>query len=154
LTGYRRGVSQMVPCECGRFHYGRYGAAGLVLSNDAGEVLLARRSVYVHRPGTWAFPGGALDRGESAEECAVREADEELGIRRSAIVVTRTVPGLDHGVWRYTYVMANVAPDAPTIRLSLSWETDDAAWVPLHGVAALTLHPDLQVAWPDLLATW
>jgi hypothetical protein len=85
---------------------------------------------------------------------AASEADEELGIRRSAIVVTRTVPGLDHGVWRYTYVMANVAPDAPTIRLSLSWETDEAAWVPLHGVAALTLHPDLQVAWPDLLATW
>src|SRR5262245_54214011 len=116
-AGYGRGVSQMVPCRCGRFHYGRYGAAGLVLANDAGEVLIARRSMYVHRPGTWAFPGGALDHGESAEECAIREADEELGIQRISIVVRRTVPGLDHGVWRYTYVIATVAPDTPVIKL-------------------------------------
>ena len=153
-TGYRHGVSQTVPCRCGRFHYGRYGAAGLVLTNDAGEVLIARRSMYVHRPGTWAFPGGALDRAESPEDCAIREAEEELGIPASAILVSRTVPGLDHGVWRYTYVLASVAPETPTIRLSLGWETDEAAWVLPSAVTSLQLHPDLKVAWPDLLATW
>ena len=153
-AGYGRGVTQMVACRCGRFHYGRYGAAGLVLSNDAGEVLIARRSMYVHRPGTWAFPGGALDHDESAEECAIREADEELGIPSDAIVVNRTVPGLDHGVWRYTYVMAMVTPGTQNLRLRLGWETDDAAWVPLDEVETLTLHPDLRTAWPGLLATW
>jgi hypothetical protein len=64
------------------------------------------------------------------------------------------MPGLDHGVWRYTYVLATVAPDTPKIRISLGWETDEAAWVRLDEVATLPLHPDLRVAWPDLLSTW
>jgi len=31
-------------------------------------------------PGTWAFPGGHLEGGESFEQCAVREVAEETGI--------------------------------------------------------------------------
>jgi 8-oxo-dGTP diphosphatase len=144
---------RMVACRCGRFHYGPYGAAGLVLSNVDGEILLARRSEFVHRPGTWAFPGGAIDRGETAIECAIREAEEELDIPRTTFTVTRTMLGLDHGVWRYTYVFATVVPDAPAIRLRLNWETDEAAWVPVDQVDALPLHPDLRTAWPTLLAS-
>lgn len=145
---------QRTACQCGRFHYGPYGAAGLVLTNTAGEVLVARRSEYVHRSGTWAFPGGAIDRGETPTECAIREAREELAVPRSAITVTGTLPGLDHGVWRYTYVLASVRAGAPAFRLRLNWETDEAAWIPLDQVARLTLHPDLRTAWPDLLAAW
>jgi mutator protein MutT len=142
---------RMVACRCGRSHYGPYGAAGLVLSNVDGDILLARRSEYVHRPGTWAFPGGAIDPGETAIDCAIREAREELDIRRTAFTVTHTVLGLDHGVWRYTYVLAVLVPDVPTIRLRLNWETDEAAWVPVDQVDTLPLHPDLRAAWPTLL---
>jgi 8-oxo-dGTP pyrophosphatase MutT (NUDIX family) len=145
---------KMLSCRCGRLHYGQYGAAGLVLTNADGHLLLARRSDYVHRPGTWAFPGGAVEPGESAAECAVREAEEELGLRGDAIMVTGTAPGLDHGVWRYTYVLATVAPAAPQIRFHLNWETDDVAWVPLEQVSRLRLHPDLRTAWPNLRDLW
>jgi 8-oxo-dGTP diphosphatase len=125
-----------------------------VLTNTDGDLLLARRSEYVHRPGTWAFPGGALERGETTAECAVREAEEELGIRPDAVVVTRTFPGLDHGVWRYTYVIATLAPGLPGVRLRLNWETDAAAWVPPGEVDTLQLHPDLRAAWPGLYELW
>jgi 8-oxo-dGTP pyrophosphatase MutT (NUDIX family) len=145
----------MMACrQCGRFHYGQYGAAGLVLTNANGDVLLARRSGYVHRAGTWAFPGGALERGETEVDCAVREAEEEVGIRPSAVEVIRTAPGLDHGEWRYTYVIANLAPRERPIRFRLNWETDRVTWVPRDTVGALRLHPDLQDAWPDLLQLW
>jgi 8-oxo-dGTP diphosphatase len=144
----------MLSCRCGRLHYGQYGAAGLVLTNAEGNLLLARRSDYVHRGGTWAFPGGAIEDGETAADCAVREAEEELGIDGSAILVTGTVPGLDHGVWRYTYVIATLVPDAPKIRFQLNWETDEARWIPIEKVSMLRLHPDLRTAWPDLQELW
>jgi ADP-ribose pyrophosphatase YjhB (NUDIX family) len=43
-----------------------------VLFNDAGQVLLHKRSDN----GAWALPGGAMEIGESMEECAVREMFE------------------------------------------------------------------------------
>jgi 8-oxo-dGTP pyrophosphatase MutT (NUDIX family) len=54
----------MVLCHCGDLHFGWYGAAGLVLVDRDGRVLLTHRSGRVHRPGTWAFPGGALAGGD------------------------------------------------------------------------------------------
>ena len=137
-------------CHCGRIHNGPWGAAGLVLSNAAGHVLLARRSGYVHRAGTWAFPGGAREPGETDAECALREAEEELGIDPDAVVVTGTLAGLDHGAWRYTYVLATLDPAAAPLRLRLNWETDDAAWMRPDEVHGLRLHPDLRTAWPRL----
>jgi 8-oxo-dGTP diphosphatase len=44
-----------------------------------GEVFLARRQGS-HGEATWASAGGHLERGESLEECACREAQEELGV--------------------------------------------------------------------------
>jgi len=50
-------------------------AAGGVVRNEAGEILLQLRK------GKWDLPKGKLDEGESIEECAVREVEEETGLR-------------------------------------------------------------------------
>lgn len=39
-----------------------------------------------HGEGTWALPGGWLERGESFERCALRELEEETGIGGDAIL--------------------------------------------------------------------
>ena len=44
------------------------------------RVLLLRRAIQP-RYGTWTFPGGFMEIDETVEECAVREAEEEVGIR-------------------------------------------------------------------------
>ena len=49
-------------------------AAGGLVSNEAGEVLL------IHRRGKWDLPKGKLDKGETLEQCAVREVQEETGL--------------------------------------------------------------------------
>lgn len=37
--------------------------------------------LFIHRRGKWDLPKGKLDPGESIETCAVREVEEETGIR-------------------------------------------------------------------------
>jgi 8-oxo-dGTP pyrophosphatase MutT (NUDIX family) len=51
-------------------------SANVAVTNDAGELLLIRRSDN----GNWALPGGALDLGESLPQTGVRETLEESGI--------------------------------------------------------------------------
>jgi ADP-ribose pyrophosphatase YjhB (NUDIX family) len=51
-------------------------SVNVVVTNDAGEVLLIRRSDNDN----WAVPGGAVDLGESVAQAAVRETKEESGI--------------------------------------------------------------------------
>ena len=53
------------------------GVAVIVIKN--GKVLLGKRK-NSHGEGTWAFPGGHLEFGETIEECARREIFEETGI--------------------------------------------------------------------------
>lgn len=48
----------------------------MVVANDAGEILLIRRTDN----GNWAVPGGAIGLGESVAQAAVRETLEESGI--------------------------------------------------------------------------
>jgi 8-oxo-dGTP pyrophosphatase MutT (NUDIX family) len=55
-------------------------AAGGVLIRPGGsgvEVLVVHRPKY----DDWTFPKGKADRGESDEKCALREVEEETGLR-------------------------------------------------------------------------
>ena len=45
------------------------------------EILISQRMTSSVYGGYWEFPGGKVEPGESAPECAQRECGEELGIR-------------------------------------------------------------------------
>ena len=50
-------------------------AAGGVVANKEGKVL------FIYRNKKWDLPKGKLDKGESIEQCAVREVEEETGVK-------------------------------------------------------------------------
>ena len=54
-------------------------AAGIMFMTDEGKTLLLKRSDFGDWSGAWCFPGGKIEDGESAEEAAVRECEEEIG---------------------------------------------------------------------------
>ena len=54
-------------------------AAGILIRSKSGEVLFLRRAEGGDHAGTWCIPGGKRDGDETIEECAEREAREEIG---------------------------------------------------------------------------
>ena len=49
------------------------------LFTEDGKFLVARRAEHERHPGTWEFPGGKLEQGESMQSAIVREVKEEFG---------------------------------------------------------------------------
>ena len=59
--------------------FGKYKitqAGGGLVQNKNGEILL------IFRRGKWDLPKGKLDAGETMEECAIREVQEETGLNQ------------------------------------------------------------------------
>ncbi len=50
-------------------------AGGGLVFNDKGQML------FIHRNSKWDLPKGKVDKGESIEEAAVREVEEETGVK-------------------------------------------------------------------------
>ncbi|MEV6767323.1 NUDIX hydrolase [Nocardia sp. NPDC051030] len=137
-------------------HWGRYGAAGLLLRAPLDEssrtaVLLQRRARGRRDTrGTWTIPGGARDSHESAVEAAVREAWEETRISpRQIMIRAERITTTALGGWTYTTVVADAPIPLPTVA---DHESDALRWIPEPEVTDLPLHPDFRAAWPRLRA--
>ncbi len=133
-------------CAHGHAHWGRRGAAGLLLA-DRGRVLLQLRARWAHQGGTWSIPGGARERGESAVQAALREAREEMAIHRRDVDVRASYVA-SCGGWEYETVLA---VPAGVVELAHGAESVAHVWASAEGVSDLPLHPAFREAWaaPD-----
>ena len=67
---------------------------GIVLSNNLGQVLWARR---IGGHDAWQFPQGGIDENESVEEALFRELFEEVGLEAASVKIL----GRTNGWLRY-----------------------------------------------------
>jgi 8-oxo-dGTP pyrophosphatase MutT (NUDIX family) len=142
----RRGGDGFILCACGRRHWGRFGAAGLLVQRGT-QVLMQHRAMWSHEGGTWAVPGGALDVGESPLDAALREAAEEAGVSASA-VRPRHSWTIDHGTWAYTTVITEAVGSIDPQRLD--GESEELRWVAVTDVTTLPLHSGFAAGWPSV----
>lgn len=65
-----------------------------VVENN-GEYLFAERS----KDNKWEFVGGKVEEGETIEEAALRELEEETGLQAEVIEVNGSYPSADNPEW-------------------------------------------------------
>ncbi|MEM1387887.1 MAG: RNA pyrophosphohydrolase [Pseudomonadota bacterium] len=64
--------------------------AGVVLARADGLVFAGER---INMPGAWQMPQGGIDKGETPREAALRELEEETGVRPDLTKLERATAG-------------------------------------------------------------
>jgi 8-oxo-dGTP pyrophosphatase MutT (NUDIX family) len=114
-------------------------AAGVLIKAPDGDILFVRRSASSDHPGEWAFPGGHLEAGETPQQAAARELQEETG----QLVDPDTLGELlgVHGGFN-TYhlpVREKITPTLNAEHTEYCWAKGTSAPQPLHPGVAETL---------------
>lgn len=97
---------------------------GAVLFNDAGLVLVARRSKFPNAEGPaggWQLPQGGIDEHENPRDAVLRELAEEIGTDRATIIG-------EHPEW-LTY---DLPPELVGIALHGKWRGQRQRWFALR----------------------
>jgi NAD+ diphosphatase len=137
LVGKKAGDDGLVPyCDsCSKYWFDTFSSCVIVLVyNEFDEVVLSRQSYLSDKYSS--FTSGFMTPGENAEESAIREVKEELGLEVTELKYAGTYwfgkrEQLMHGFLAYV----------PKTELHISEEVDSAAWVPALDVPK-TLFPD------------
>ena len=111
-------------------------AAGGVVLDPEGRVVLVHRPRY----DDWTLPKGKLDRGESFEDAALREVEEETGLRCRLV---RELPSSEYldpkGRSKLVrYWLMEVEHDPGFVPND---EVDELRWVPVEEAPALLTYP-------------
>ncbi len=119
-------------------------AAGGLVSNRRGDFLLIKRN------GLWDLPKGHQERGENIEETAVREVQEETGVKKlelgGLICITDHCYKRD-GIWhlKHTWWYEMLYPDPVDLTPQIEEDIAKAAWV-----ARSSLPPYLKNTYPSI----
>lgn len=105
------------------------------------QVLLIERGNDPFK-GCWAFPGGFMDMDETAEQCAIRELEEETGLQVTDIHQIGAYSKVDRDPRGRTITVAYLAIiDAPK-EVSGQDDAAKAKWFPIDALPPLAFDHD------------
>lgn len=89
-------------------------AAGGIVTDESGQMLLIRRN------GRWDLPKGKVEAGETLLQAALREVEEETGIR------------VESGKWEAVRPLVTPIKTYHLFNLYGGWHLKQTSWFPLH----------------------
>ena len=117
---------------------GSPNAASVAIFSGA-EVLLVKRAANPFK-GYWTLPGGRLEMGETALDCARREIYEELGLSLDELLPVSTFNMQPSSQFILAVFASRIAHGSPVA----SNEIEDWRWVVPNDVGALRTTPALE----------
>jgi len=117
--------------------------AYVVILDDADRVLILLRPSWIAwGANQWAFPGGTLEKGESPEEGASREVEEETTLQVTNLRPVMGIPA-DKIVPFYTRDYSG--------EVKIDWEHDDWRWATPDTISNYDIAPNVKEAYEWVL---
>jgi mutator protein MutT len=115
-----------------------------VLVKVGEEVLLCKRNSKGSLPGEWSIPAGSIEEGESPEQAALREVQEETGIES---VIEKSLGVIDFwfmagGKRIHKTVHHYLFRESGGLLAPQETEVDEVAWFPLAEIVERLAYPD------------
>ena len=115
----------------------------VVTKEVVSQVLLIERGADPFK-GCWAFPGGFLNMDETTEQCAIRELEEETGLRVSEVHQIGVYSKVDRDPRGRTVTVAYLDIVEEPVVVSGKDDAAKAEWWPIDALPPLAFdHEDI-----------
>jgi len=108
----------------------------VIAKENEPKVLLIRRGNEPFK-GCWAFPGGFMNMDETAEQCAVRELEEETGLKVTEIKQIGAYSKVDRDPRGRTVTVAYLVVIDKAEAVKGGDDAAKAQWFPISGLPKL-----------------
>lgn len=107
------------------------------------KVLLIQRGADPYK-GCWAFPGGFMNMDETTEQCAIRELEEETGLKVNTVRQIGAYSKVDRDPRGRTITVAYLAIIDKPAQVTGQDDAAKAEWFPLSALPELAFdHVDI-----------
>ena len=108
----------------------------VITKEEQPKVLLIQRGADPYK-GYWAFPGGFMNMDETTEQCAIRELEEETGLRVSNVHQIGAYSKVDRDPRGRTITVAYLAIIDKPVQVTGQDDAANAEWFPLSALPEL-----------------
>ena len=108
----------------------------VITKEEQPKVLLIQRGADPYK-GCWAFPGGFMNMDETTEQCAIRELEEETGLRVSDVHQIGAYSKVDRDPRGRTITVAYLAIIDEPVQVTGQDDAAKAEWWPLFALPEL-----------------
>lgn len=108
----------------------------VITKEERPKVLLIQRGYEPYKD-CWALPGGFMNMDETTEQCAIRELEEETGLKINEVVQIGAFSKVDRDPRGRTITVAYLAMVDKTLQVTGLDDAAKAEWWPLDALPPL-----------------